>query len=264
MSPAWPALVLLITRSLVPAFAGARRRSDWLLAVPTACVLVLTAYSIYNINGLGSTGWQALRAGGLSGLGNAALMRNIAYGGDFDAEYAALAPQVLPTDSILTNDGRLRFFYLNQADVQQPQGCQQLPRHRLFVMLEDDEVRTIYGKLADPTFWEACPNAQLTKAAERPGAFALFINQQPNPCGGYTQQDQGLAIEFGRWSSPDVATALQKHVASIGFVQARVEQLGCHLYRVVETGIPSKAVGDSIVAEAAKAGLKVKLVNGTG
>jgi hypothetical protein len=46
----------------------------------------------------------------------------------------------------------------------------------------------------------------------------------------------------------------------LGFVQARVEQLACELYRVVETGIPSTAVGRSIVDEATQAHLKASLV----
>ena len=40
-----------------------------------------------------------------------------------------------------------------------------------------------------------------------------------------------------------------------------MEQLGCASYRVVETGVPSQAVGQSIVAEAKSAGIKASLVS---
>jgi hypothetical protein len=58
------------------------------------------------------------------------------------------------------------------------------------------------------------------------------------------------------------AGAVRKHAVAVGFVEAKVEQLGCSLYRVVETGVPSEAVGKSIVAEAKSAGFTVKLVGG--
>ena len=117
---------------------------------------------------------------------------------------------------------------------------------------------SVFGKRASSAFWEACKNVTLTKIAERPGAFAVFVNGAPTPqtggCGATPTQDQGLAIEFGRMRSAADGRCLQKHVAAAGFVQAKVEQLGCSLYRVVETGVPNAAVGQSIVAEAKSAG----------
>jgi hypothetical protein len=268
LSPAWPPLVLLIVWTMLPAFAGALRRSEWLVAIPTVAILALTSLAAYNLNGLGTTGWQQLRAGGISSWSNADAMRGIGLGGDFAAEVDALAPQVGQHDKILTTDSRLQFYYLDQIDLQNPLSCSQLPGHRIFVLLEDDELVALYGKRATSAFWEACKNVKLTKVAERPGAFAIFVNGTPRTsqggCGGSPPQDQGLAIEFGRTKTAAAANALQKHIAAFGFSEARVEQLGCLLYRVVETGVPTKAVGQSIIAEAKSAGLAVKLVNGTG
>ncbi|HTO25809.1 MAG TPA: hypothetical protein VMJ49_07885, partial [Gaiellaceae bacterium] len=198
----------------------------------------------------------------------AAAMRSIALGGDFAAEMNALVPQVRPTDRILTFDGRLPFFYLDQIDLQGESSCRQLPGHRLFVLLEDDELRAQFGNRASSAFWEACKNVTLTKIAERPGAFAVFVKGTPTPqaggCGVTPPQDQGLAIEFGRFrTAADANTALKRIVAT-GFTEAKVEQLGCSLYRIVETGVPSKAVGESIIAEAKSAGFTVKLVSGSG
>ncbi len=264
LAPAWPPLILLITWTLLPVFAGARRRSEWLVAVPTGAVVALVAIAAYNINGLGPSGWRQVRSGGLSGFGNAALMRGVALGGDFAAEMDALTPQVGPKDRIVTFDGRLRFFYLDQVDIQAPQSCAQLPGHRVFVLLEDDEIRAIYGKHADSAFWETCRNVSPTKVAERPGAFAVFVNGTPRSatsgCGAPATSDQGLAIEFGRMRTAAPANVLQRHLAALGVVQAKVEQLGCSLYRVVETGVPNQAVGQSILAEAKSAKLQAKLV----
>lgn len=262
LAPAWPPLVLLMTWTLLPAFAGAQRRSEWLVAVPAGAVLVLGLLAAYNLNGLGSSGWRQYRSGGISGLTNAALMRNVALGGDFSAEVNALAPQVGPRDRILTFDGRLRFFYLDQVDLQEPLSCSQLAGHRVFVLLESDEIRAIYGKRGDSAYWDACRPAP-TMVDERLGAFAVFVTGAPRPtvggCGA-PPEEQGLAVEFGRLPSQAKAESLVKRLASVGFVQARVEQLGCSLYRVVETGVPDAKVGQSILAEARSAGLAATLV----
>jgi hypothetical protein len=263
LAPAWPPLVALIVLSVIPAFAAAHARSRSLVAVPAVALVVLGAYAVQNINGLGSNGWHQIRAAGLSGLRNEALMRNIALGGDFSSELNALSPQVERGDRILTFDQRLRFYYLSQVDFQAPTACAQLPAHRLFVLLESDEVRQLYGHHAESTFWESCPQ-RLTKVDERPGAYAIFVNGALHPstggCGA-PAPSPGLAVEFGPSYTTDGAakTALAR-VVGLGFVQAHVEQAGCASYRVVETGIPDETVGKSVVGEAATAQLAAKLV----
>lgn len=264
LSPAWPPLILLITWTLLPAFAGARRRSEWLIAIPAAAVVALGLYAAYNINGLGPSGWRELRSGGISALGNPAAMRGIALGGDFANEVNDLAPQVGPHDTILTYDGRLKFFYLNQVVIDMPMTCSEARGHRIFVLLEDDEIQKLWGKLAGSAFWAGCKNPTLTKVAERPGAYAIFVEGTPKPvvgeCNTSPPQDQGMAIEFGRFRTAALAQPLLKRIVANGFVEAKVEQLGCAIYRVVETGVPSTAVGQSIVAEAKKAGIPATLV----
>ncbi len=264
LAPAWPPLVLLIVWSLLPAFAAARLHRRWLVAVPAVALVLLGAYSVQNINGLGSSGWRQLQSGGLSGLGNAALMRNVALGGDFAAEINALSPQVRADDRILTFDGRLRFFYLNQIDYAPPQSCSQLAGHRIFVLLESDELRTIYGRKSEPAFWQACKGAHLTKVDERPGAYALFVNGSlKSTVGGCGAQPPvpGLAVAFGpMFTTEAAANTLLERVVHVGFVEAHVEQSGCASYLVVETGIPDTTVGNSIVAEAHSAKLEARLV----
>jgi hypothetical protein len=265
LAPAWPPLVLLIVWALLPAFAGARVRRQWLIAVPTAALVVLGAYSALNINGLGSGGWRALEVDGVSGLRNAAEMRNIAFGGDFSAEMNALAPQVKADDRILTFDGRLSFFYQQQVDYQPPLACSQVRGHRVFVLLESDEVRTLYGKRGTSAFWESCAAERLTKIDERPGAYAIFVNGTVVPsvggCGAVAPSN-GLLVQFGpTFKTEGAAHALLGKATRVGFVQARVEQLGCAAYRVIESSIPSAKVGAGIVTEAHDAGLPARLVN---
>jgi hypothetical protein len=265
LAPAWPALVLLILWSILPVFAGVKAvRREWLALVPAAALIILGAYAVQNVNGLGASGWRQLRSGGISGLGNPALMRNVALGGDFDAEISALAPQVRPHDRILSFDQRLRFFYLDQVDFAAPQACTQLQGHRIFVLLESGEVQQLYGARARSAYWEACP-AKLTKVDERPGAYAIYVNgplrSTVGGCGAPAPAP-GLAIQFDQpFRTSAAAAEALKPIVAAGFIQAHVEYLGCADYQIVEAGVPSQSVGQGIINEAKAAKLEARIVN---
>ena len=265
LAPAWPPLVLLVAWSVLPAFVAAQRRREYLALVPAAAVVLLGAYTIENINGLGATGWNALRAHGFAALGNQSSLRSIGLGGDFAAELNDLTPQVSARDRILSYDQRLRFYYLPQLDFEPPQACKQLRAHRIFVLLESDEVRTIYGIRASPAFWRACQGPPLVLVAERPGAYAVFVNgrlrQTVGGCGAPEPVRQ-LAVEFGmHYRTAAQATTALKRVTSLGFVQAHIDEVGCANYRIVETGVTDEAVGRSVISEARSAHLDARLVN---
>jgi hypothetical protein len=260
LSPAWPALVLLMARALLPAFVGARRVRPWAAAVPAAGLLLLAALATEQLNGFGSSGWQEFR----SGFGNTAAMQALALGGDFNAELVALRPQVKPSDKIVTADGRLPFLYPGQVAVSPPDTCGQLRASgaTLFVLLESDEERILHGAKAGSAYWQTCKPA-LTLVAERPGAFAIFTTGTPasvvGGCGA-PPLTPGIAVEFGRFRAATAAGTLLARAHSVGFVQAKVEQLGCALYRVAETGIPSQSVAQGIVSEAKSAHFKTTIV----
>ena len=261
LSPAWPPLVLLMMRALLPAFAGAVVRRQALVAIPAVALLVLAGFATENMSGLGSSGWRSLD----SALGDDASLRSLGLGGDFAAELDALGPQVRPGDTIVTTDSRLEFRYLSQVSWQPPRSCSQVrrPGRTVLVLLESDEERTLYGAKAESPYWEACRKPALTKIAERPGAFALFVTGTPladvGGCGA-PPPTAGLAVEFGRFRTAIAAEQLRTRAEHLGFVQAVVEQLGCASYRVVEHGVPSRDVGGSIVAEAKTAHLEARLV----
>jgi hypothetical protein len=265
LAPAWPPLLLIVVWSVLPAFVGAQRRREYLALVPAAAVVLLGAYTIENVNGLGTAGWNALRANGFAALGNQSSLRSIGLGGDFAAELNDLTPQVGPRDRILSYDQRLRFYYLPQLDFEAPQSCDQLRGHRIFVLLESDEVRTIYGNHASPAFWKTCQGRSLTLVAERPGAYTVFVNGRLRPTvGGCAAPEQvsQLAVEFGsHYRTAAEATTAVKRVTGLGFVQAHVDQVGCANYRIVETGVTDATVGNSVITEARSAHLDARLVN---
>ena len=259
LSAAWPPLLLLIVRAVLPALAGASALDARAVAVPAAAVLLLGALGGLEISSLGNDGWHRF----VSGLGDRAALRDLALGGDFSAELTAVEPQLASTRTIITEDSRLRFYYAGKVELQPPSSCAQLrPRASLLVLLESDEEHTLWGDRATSAFWQQCRHPLATMLTERPGAFALFTaHPAAVPTGGCAAQvPAGLAVELGRFhDAPDAQTALA-HVKGLGFVQAEVAQLDCNDYAVLETGVPSRAVGASIVAEARSAHLRARLV----
>jgi hypothetical protein len=260
LAPAWPPLVLLIVMSLLPAFAGAQRRSGLLILAPAAAMLILGVLAVNEINGLGASGWRQLRAISLT---DSAALRDLALGGDFSAELDALKSRVSREDVIETYDQRLRFFYLDRVVIAAPTACSQMQGRQVLVLLESDEVRKLFGRRTSPAFWSACRSPHLEEVDERPGAYAILVNGTAPVTGGCgVAATPGLAVEFGVFRNQTAAQRVLGRVRSVGFVQAMVERVGCQAYRVVETHVPNASVGRSIVAEAGTAHLRARLVGG--
>ena len=261
LSAAWPPLLLLMTRAVLPAVAGAARLDARAALVPAAAVLLLAALGGLEINGFGSDGWH--RFG--SALGDRVALRSLALGGDFSAELTAIEPQLASTRTIITEDSRLRFYFPDKVALQPPGSCAQLRAPgSLLVLLESDEERTLYGERATSAYWEECRHPAPTMVAERPGAFAVFsAHNAVAVAGGCALQpvQAGLAVEFGRFRNAPQAEALLAQAKGLGFVQAQVAQVGCASWAVVETGVPNRAVGRSILAEAKSAHLQATLVD---
>ena len=261
MSAAWPPLFLLLGRALLPAVAGAAAVDFSALAVAAGALVLLAVVGTLDLNGLGRDGWHRFT----SGFGDREAMRSLALGGDFTAELDALEPLLPTTRTIVTADARLQFYYLDRVRLESPAACSQLEgAGTTLVLLESDEERTVYGDKAMSAFWEACRKPKATLISERPGAFAIFVaaNRGQTTIGGCnTNPTSGMSVEFGRFRTEAAANTLLARAKGLGFVEARVEQLGCALYRVVETGIPSTTVGTSIVDEAAKAHLRARVVD---
>jgi hypothetical protein len=259
LSAAWPPLLLLIGRALLPVFGGAASIDLLGVVVPAGALLVLTVFATLQLNGLGHDGWSRFS----SALGSTDELRSLALGGDFDAELTALRSQLPTTRTIVTADGRLRFYYPHQVVLEAPESCAQLtaPATTL-VILESDEERAVYGDRAGVRYWQSCRRPTATLVAERPGAFALFTTAHVaaalDGCGA--NPTAGLSVEFGRFSTATAANRLLRRARLVGFIQARVERLGCSLYRVVEIGVPTRDVGRSIVAEAQTAQLRAHMV----
>jgi hypothetical protein len=188
-------------------------------------------------------------------------MRNIALGGDFSAEFNAVQQEVGPDDQLVTGDSRLQFHYGDQVDLQAPENCAQLRSEKrvVFVLLESDEIRSIYGDKATADFWSSCTSPSLTKVTERPGAFALFVTGAPRGRCDTAAPDSRPAVEFGRFKAQAAANGLYQRIQGAGFVEAKLEQVSCDELRIVEY-VPDDATGSSVIAEAKRAGFTPRLV----
>src|SRR5207237_628294 len=143
----------------------------------------------------GSSGWRELRSISLT---DAAATRNLALGGDFSAELNAVQSQLRAGDTIETYDQRLRFFYLDRVTIAAPTACSQMEGRQVLVLLESDEVRTLFGRRTSPAFWEACRSPRLEEIDERPGAYAMLVSATTPVAGGCgAAPTPGLAVEFG-------------------------------------------------------------------
>jgi hypothetical protein len=258
-SAAWPPLVLLMTRLASAAIVGAAGSRVPVLAAGFAtALLVLALTQVYQLDGLGHDGWRQLRAGGLTGLTKPQFTENVVYG-QFQYELDVLRRELGSTGTLLGGDGRLGFFFPDRVGGAYPRTCADLRGYRAFVLLLGDEsvyVARTQNIPATVDEWSRC--SSLNEVAEIPGNYAVFVNgapsRQPTPSDcNLPAPPPGLAVVFGAGRTQAVADALQKRLAAAGFVQSKVMRLNCQEYVVLETGVPDRAVGKSIVAEARSA-----------
>jgi hypothetical protein len=67
--------------------------------------------------------------------------------------------------------------------------------------------------------------------------------------------DGNLEVVFGRFSKELDATALLRRALGAGFTLSQAEGDGCGLVKVFVPGIPTRAVGRELIAEARSVGL---------
>lgn len=126
LSPAWPALFLLLAVTLVPAVVAAVRLRPWLVVVPAAAIAVVVASNALNIEQLGPSGWRGVahfvRTGDLTNrdAARAAVLPK------FQAALERSRPLLGPRDRLLTNEGNFKFFYPGRVSIGVPQDCSRL------------------------------------------------------------------------------------------------------------------------------------------
>ena len=78
-------------------------------------------------------------------------------------------------------------------------------------------------------------------------------------CVHRAQGGQPIEAVFGRWTNRDATEAALRRVLDLGFKGSQIEPDGCGYLRVALPGIPSLAVGRSLLVEVRRAGLHATL-----
>lgn len=260
LSAAWPALVLVLGLVLAGVIAGLKTVSVPAAAVAAAAVLVLAAVNVVELNGLGKSGWHGYWSGGLSGLANAALMRNVAYS-EFEYELEALDRQMRPSDKVFSEDARVGFFYPGQVTYDYPHDCADLGGFDEFVQLYSNESVT-QAQRAFTTFADAqaCPSLHLVGQESSYAVFTVgkpHVPPLPSACAA-NALPPGIAAVFARAASPGPVQAVAAAAHKYGFVQVVVERTGCETYLAVESGLTQQQAAGT-VSEARGVHLRVTL-----
>ncbi|HEX5449200.1 MAG TPA: hypothetical protein VFW85_04005, partial [Gaiellaceae bacterium] len=177
LSAAWPALVLVLGFVFAGVIAGLKTVSVPAAVIAAAAVVVLAAVNVVELNGLGKSGWHGYWSGGVSGISDAALMRNVAYN-QFEYELEAIDRQVRPSDKVFSEDARVGFFYPGQVNYEYPNDCADLAGYNEFVQLYSNESVT-QAQQSFTTFAEAqrCPSLHLVGEAS---SYAVFTVGKPH------------------------------------------------------------------------------------
>jgi hypothetical protein len=178
LSPAWPALVLLVATVLTAAANGATMGFGAVLAAATlVLVFALALLNASALDGLGDSRWQLLRA-----LGGRAF--------DPDATRSVVMPDIAPLiglvsatagrdGRIFTSDGRLSFYFPGRVNQYYPSGCSTLSGYRAFVLSTDqtsaDYLQTYFHVPATPAFWAKCRRPTLTERGELPNYVVFAV-----------------------------------------------------------------------------------------
>ena len=118
LAPAWPAFALLTAVALASAtLALLRYRRSFVAMAPGAAVALVALANVVSVDGLGRDGWRSLVDLGPSGWRNRAEMENFAYG-PFSYQLDLARENVRSGDRIVSSDGRLKYFFPGQVEVE--------------------------------------------------------------------------------------------------------------------------------------------------
>jgi hypothetical protein len=177
LAPAWAPLLALIAVTALPAAVVAAQRGPIAIAIPLALFAVVVASNGYNVDGLGKSGWSEVRRTPAGDWSDRSTMRAIVMPA-FTRALAAARPEMGPRDLLLTPEGAFRFFFPGRVEQSYPNGCQDLRRFRVFVLLTDEGSKRYMEDFlhvsSDPSFWAACKTPRLTQLTDGSEGYAVY------------------------------------------------------------------------------------------
>lgn len=177
LSPAWPPLLLLAWIAFEPAAAGiAGPRKE---ACALAASVLLAAASLRHIDGLDLASARcAVRSAFAGPLDSGAVRECFVPGFERERHAVAAALSAAGRSSIISNDGRLRFFFPGRVAQMYPATCGDLSGYGAFALLTDPGSRRYMaakGISSDSSVWAACrePRARLVFQDHAVSVFTL-------------------------------------------------------------------------------------------
>jgi len=177
LAPAWPPLLALVAMTALPAAAALVRRGPVFVAIPLLLFAVVVAENVYNVDGLGKSGWSQVRRTPVSEWSDRSTMRAIVMPA-FSRALDVVRPQMGPKDLLVSPEGAFRFFFPGRVEQSFPNACEFLHRFRVFVLLTDEGSRRYMEDFlhvsADPAFWAACKTPRLRQLTDGSEGYAVF------------------------------------------------------------------------------------------
>jgi hypothetical protein len=177
LAPAWPPLLALVVVTALPAAAAFVRRGPVFVAIPLVLFAVVVAENVYNVDGLGKSGWSQVRRTPVREWSDRSTMRAIVMPA-FSRALDVVRPQMRPNDLLVSPEGAFRFFFPGRVEQSFPNACEFLHRFRVFVLLTDEGSRRYMEDFlhvsADPAFWAACKTPRLKQLTDGSEGYAVF------------------------------------------------------------------------------------------
>ena len=175
LAPAWPPLVVLVVLAALPAASAWARRGALIAAVPAALFAIVVAENVYNLDGLGHSGWAELRRthdwldrDQTRAIVLPALSRTL----------VVVRHELGPHDLLISPEGAFRFYFPGRVEQSYPNNCEFLHRFRVFVLTTDEGSKHYMEDFLhvspDPSFWAACKEPHLTQLTSGSEGYAVF------------------------------------------------------------------------------------------
>lgn len=177
LAPAWPPLFALIAVTALPAAVVAAQRGPLAVAIPLALFAVVVASNVYNVDGLGKSGWSEVRRTPTRKWSDDSTMRAIVMPA-FTRALDVVRPEMGPRDLLVSPEGAFRFFFPGRVEQSYPNSCEFLHRFRVFVLTTDEGSRRYMEDFlhvsSDPAFWAACKSPRLTQLTDGSEGYAVY------------------------------------------------------------------------------------------
>ncbi|HYY02241.1 MAG TPA: hypothetical protein VE736_00010 [Gaiellaceae bacterium] len=176
LTPAWPGLLALMVVASLPAMASlARLRLAPLL--PVVALAAAVSLNVYNLDGLGRTGWDQWRRTPSSHRFDVETTRAIVLPA-LSRALAAARPLMHDGDRLFSPEGAFRFFFPGRVEQSFPVNCSDVRNYRVLVLTTDqgsrDYMENFLHVSDDPAHWAACPSPHLTQLTDGSEGYAVL------------------------------------------------------------------------------------------